>query len=299
MAKFQIYTYMFRPVMEKQQEIPFEEFEQIDVQESLDRKQELTGKILDNEERLKFEFNDTEYEHETYISKSGIYMFRIANNGHEPQKREFGFKVITETNHPSSLVIIDNRKDRQVIAVEDKGNKSAFKKQLPLTDIIQATLRKKLQGYRLTLDISPKYHTSSFWQVVDVAMKMKGIEVVEFPFPYPNLPVITNMAGEYFADVARRTNSEATLKLEGQNKESVRLNKEDLWVLNAVKACAASGRPILIKPKGSAKKEIGVENPVFEEIPNAALTGLDQKDLFDSKFQAIVEFLNKIKLVYE
>ena len=61
MAKFQIYTYMFRPVMENKMEIPFEEFQKIDVQDSLDRKQELTSEVLDNNEKLKFKFNTVEY----------------------------------------------------------------------------------------------------------------------------------------------------------------------------------------------------------------------------------------------
>ena len=56
MAKFQIYTYMFRPVMENQMEIPFEEFQQIDVQDSLERKQDLTGEILDDTKKLKFKW---------------------------------------------------------------------------------------------------------------------------------------------------------------------------------------------------------------------------------------------------
>ena len=58
MAKFQIYTYMFRPVMENKMEIPFEEFQKIDVQDSLDRKQELTSEVLDNNEKLKFKLSE-------------------------------------------------------------------------------------------------------------------------------------------------------------------------------------------------------------------------------------------------
>ena len=53
MAKFQIYTYMFRPVMENQMEIPFEEFQKIDVQDSLDRKQDLTSEVLGDKNNLK------------------------------------------------------------------------------------------------------------------------------------------------------------------------------------------------------------------------------------------------------
>ena len=287
---------MFRPVMENKMEIPFEEFQKIDVQDSLDRKQELTSEVLDNNEKLKFKFNTVEYAHKMYIGKNGIYVLRIANTGHKPAKVENNFKVMKQQNHPSCIVIIDNRQDRQIIAIE---HNSAFGKDPSLAVIIQTTLRKALQNYRLTLDVTQKYHTSEFWQVVDNSMMLKGIDYVDFPFAYPNLPEISDMVGEYMNNIARQTNSEPTLKLKGQNNESVNLSREDQWLLSAIKACAASGRPILIKPKGSELRKIGVDSPVYEEISDVALTELDQKELFDSKYNIIVEFLNTIKLVYD
>lgn len=296
MAKFQIYTYMFRPVMENKMEIPFEEFQKIDVQDSLDRKQELTSEVLDNNEKLKFKFNTVEYAHKMYIGQNGIYVLRIANTGHKPAKVENNFKVMKQQNHPSCIVIIDNRQDRQIIAIE---HNSAFGKDPSLAVIIQTTLRKALQNYRLTLDVTQKYHTSEFWQVVDYSMMSKGIDYVDFPFAYPNLPEISDMVGEYMNNIARQTNSEPTLKLKGQNNESVNLSREDQWLLSAIKACAASGRPILIKPKGSELRKIGVDSPVYEEISDETLTELDQKELFDSKYNIIVEFLNTIKIVYD
>lgn len=296
MAKFQIYTYMFRPVMENKMEIPFEEFQKIDVQDSLDRKQELTSEVLDNNEKLKFKFNTVEYAHKMYIGQNGIYVLRIANTGHKPAKVENNFKVMKQQNHPSCIVIIDNRQDRQIIAIE---HNSAFGKDPSLAVIIQTTLRKALQNYRLTLDVTQKYHTSEFWQVVDNSMMSKGIDYVDFPFAYPNLPEISDMVGEYMNNIARQTNSEPTLKLKGQNNESVNLSREDQWLLSAIKACAASGRPILIKPKGSELRKIGVDSPVYEEISDETLTELDQKELFDSKYNIIVEFLNTIKIVYD
>ena len=296
MAKFQIYTYMFRPVTENQPEIPFEEFRAVDVQESLNHKQELTGACLDDQEKLKFEFNGMEYDHRTYIRQGGIYVMRIANNGHRPAKVENHFQIAELENHPSSLAIIDNRKDRQVIAIE---RNAAFGKDPALYAIIQETLRKALAPRRLTVDVAPKFHTAEFWQVWETSMKLKGIEYVDFPFAYPNLPAISDMVGEYMTEIARRTNSEPTLHLQGQNRESVKLDPADVWLLGAIKACAASGRPILIKPRGTEVRKIGIESPVLEELPDAVLKELDEKDLFDSRFQLIVEFLNAIKLVYE
>jgi len=300
MAKFQIFTYMFSPVNEKQEELPFEGFEHVNVEESISRKQDILADILDDfansdeKTRKSFENNGDEYYQRTYINQQGIYVLRIANN--KKMKIEQNFNVVELDNHPSCLVIIDNRKDRQVVAIE---RNSAFSSTGLVATIIQTTWRKHLAKSRLSLDVKGKFHTAEFWQVIDNSMALKGIESIDFPFPYPNLPTVSDMVGPYFTDWARRTNSEPTLRLKGQNGESLNISKDDLYVLQAIKACAASGRSILIKPKGSQLRKIGVDSPVIEEVADVALKELDKKDLFESKLQVIMEFLNRIKLVYE
>lgn len=300
MAKFQIYQYMFRPVMENQMGLPLEEFQAVNVQESLDKKQELLGSVLNDfacekdEQKKYYQFDGEFFRYRSFINQGDIYVMRIANN--KKTKLEADFNVSELDNHPSCLVIIDNRKDRQIIAIE---RNVAFSKASMVADILQNTFRLKLLSRRLTLDIAGKFHTAEFWQVRNASMELKGIEYVDFPFAYPNLPAISDLVGEYFTDLAKRTNSEPTLHLQGQNHESVNLDPEDIWVLKAIKACAASGKPILMKPKGSQVRKIGVESPVIEEIADVAVKDLSSRDLFDAKFNLIVEFLNKIKLVYE
>lgn len=300
MAKFQIFQYLFRPVMENQTELPAEEFQAVNIQDSIDHKQELLGSVLNDfaceqdEQNKYYQFNGETFKYRSFINQGDIYVIRIANN--KKTKLEADFNVSEFDNHPSCLVIIDNRKDRQTIAIE---RNAAFSKSSMVADILQYTFRLKLLSRRLTLDIAGKFHTAEFWQVRNASMELKGIEFVDFPFAYPNLPAISDLVGEYFTNLAKRTNSEPTLHLQGQNHESVNLDPEDIWVLNAIKACAASGKPILIKPKGSQVRKIGVESPVIEEIADIAVKDLSSRDLFDSKFNLIVEFLNKIKLVYE
>lgn len=300
MAKFQIFQYLFRPVMENQAGLPAEVFQAVNVQDSLTRKQELFGNVLDdlaceqNEQKKYYQFNGEKFKYRSFINQGDIYVIRIANN--KKAKLESDFNVSELDNHPSCLVIIDNRKDRQIIAIE---RNVAFSKASMVADILQNTFRLKLLSNRLTLDIAGKFHTAEFWQVRNSSMNLKGIDYVDFPFGYPNLPAISDLVGEYFTDLAKRTNSEPTLHLQGQNHESVNLDPTDIWLLNAIKACAASGKPILIKPKGSQVRKIGVESPVIEEIADIAVKELSSHDLFDSKFNLIVEFLNKIKLVYE
>lgn len=300
MAKFQIYQYMFRPVMENQMGLPLEEFQAVNVQESLDKKQELLGSVLNDfacekdEQKKYYQFDGEFFRYRSFINQGDIYVMRIANN--KKTKLEADFNVSELDNHPSCLVIINNRKDRQIVAIE---RNAAFSKNSMVADILQNTFRLKLLSRRLTLDIAGKFHTAEFWQVRNASMELKGIEYVDFPFAYPNLPAISDLVGEYFTDLAKRTNSEPTLHLQGQNHESVNLDPEDIWVLKAIKACAASGKPILMKPKGSQVRKIGVESPVIEEIADVAVKDLSSRDLFDAKFNLIVEFLNKIKLVYE
>ena len=300
MAKFQIYQYMFRPVMENQMGLPLEEFQAVNVQESLDKKQELLGSVLNDfacekdEQKKYYQFDGEFFRYRSFINQGDIYVMRIVNN--KKTKLEADFNVSELDNHPSCLVIIDNRKDRQIVAIE---RNAAFSKNSMVADILQNTFRLKLLSHRLTLDIAGKFHTAEFWQVRNASMELKGIEYVDFPFAYPNLPAISDLVGEYFTDLAKRTNSEPTLHLQGQNHESVNLDPEDIWVLKAIKACAASGKPILMKPKGSQVRKIGVESPVIEEIADVAVKDLSSRDLFDAKFNLIVEFLNKIKLVYE
>lgn len=166
MAKFQIYQYMFRPVMENQMGLPLEEFQAVNVQESLDKKQELLGSVLNdfacekNEQEKYYQFNGEKFKYRSFINQGDIYVIRIANN--KKAKLESDFNVSELDNHPSCLVIIDNRKDRQIIAIE---RNVAFSKASMVADILQNTFRLKLLSNRLTLDIAGKFHTAEFWQV--------------------------------------------------------------------------------------------------------------------------------------
>ena len=294
MKKFQIYTYMFRPVMEQDASLLFEDFEEVDVNESLANKQDIFGDIADDDVHLNFANKKGAYGHRTYLNQGGIIVMRIANN--KRMRVEKDFSVASIDNKPSALVIIDNRKDRQVIAIECCD---AFAKTSTLASIIEMTFNRHLAKWRLAIDVRARYSTAEFWQVVRDSDLSQGIDYVVFPFPYPNLPAISNMLGHYMADMARRTNSEPSLHLKAQDSAGVRLDENDLVVMNAIKACAASGRPILIKPKGMALRKIGIKSGVTEEISEVAFEDLEGRSLFDSKLELIVAFLNKIKLVYE
>lgn len=142
MTKFQIFQYLFRPVMENQAGLPAEVFQAVNVQDSLTRKQELLGNVLDdlaceqNEQEKYYQFNGEKFKYRSFINQGDIYVIRIANN--KKAKLEADFNVSEFDNHPSCLVIIDNRKDRQIIAIE---RNVAFSKPSMVADILQNTFR--------------------------------------------------------------------------------------------------------------------------------------------------------------
>lgn len=126
----------------------------------------------------------------------------------------------------------------------------------------------------------------------------RALKGVEFHFPYPNMPQISDLVSD-IEHLARQTNTEPVLNLRGQNKENVVISRDMEFILKAIAACAASGRPILIKPRGKRRVQVGTSSLVKEELADTVFDNLEEKDLFDGKFTLILEFLKGIKLVYD
>lgn len=192
-------------------------------------------------------------------------------------------------------MLIDNRKDKQVIAIENRPQ--AFVETDTVARIMEETLNRLLLGKRLQLTISAKYHTHEFWDVV--SEYDQGIASVTFKFPYPNLPEISDMVGEYYTELARRTNTEPKTTITAPPKEKAILEQGDLILEQMIKAASASGRQIMMRPKGARKwRRIGLYTIVQEELSEQALKGIGEGELIPRKWQAIVDFLDKIQTVY-
>ena len=77
------------------------------------------------------------------------------------------------------------------------------------------------------------------------------------------------------------------------------LQKGDLILESMIKAASASGKVITMRPKGARKwRKIGLETIVQEKLSDQALKGLEEQELIPRKWQAIVDFLDKIQTVY-
>lgn len=291
MIRFTIYTYLFKPINDP---IELDLFSpSVNVEESMRMKQEIFGQFFQVESKLKFKSNSQIYEHHIVAQRDGIIVLQIANNS--KLVREANFNRQEEEDHPSLYVIIDNRKDKQIIAIENRS--VAFADTTTVARIMEDGFAKMLLEHGLDVNIEAKYHTHEFW---DVAAECKdGVASVKFKFPYPNLPEITDLVGEYYAEVARRTNGEPTTILTARPKERLILDEKDLLMQNMISAASASGKMIMMRAKGQRKwKQIGLRTMVHEELSEQVFNGLDDREIIPRQWHAIVTFMDRIKTVY-
>lgn len=297
MTRFTIYTYLFKPINEPQEPDMFSPM--VNVEDSIAMKQELLGKLFLAGSPLRFAktrnaSNDSkQFEHLVVAQRDGIIVMRLANT--TTQVHEKDFNRWAELDNPSLFVIIDNRKDKQIIAIENRAQ--AFSDTQTVAHIMEETFSRYLFEHRLQVQINAKYHTHEFWDVVNEYEQ--GIASVTFRFPYPNLPVISDMVGEFYVELARRTNTEPRTTITAPRGEKAVLRQGDLLLEQMINAASASGKVIQVRPVGARKwRKIGQETLVQEELSDQALRGLEQPEVIANKWQVIADFLDKIQIVY-
>ena len=157
---------------------------EVKVEESLAMKQELLGELFLEESKLRFtksrNNSDSDYkqfEHLIVAQRDGIIVMRLANT--TTQVHEKDFNRWTEEDNPSLFVIIDNRKDKQIIAIENRAQ--AFSDTETVAHIMEETFNRRLWSKRLQVQINAKYRTREFWDVV--SEYDQGIASVTFKFP--------------------------------------------------------------------------------------------------------------------
>lgn len=291
MIRFTIYTYLFKPINEPFQPELFSP--NVDAEESMDRKLELFADFFRGEQQIRFNRNNQRFDHLVVAESNGVIVLQIANN--TQQVHEQKFNRWTEEDHPSLFVLIDNRTDRQVIAIENRT--LAFSDTQTVANILEESFNRRLYRHRLQLQVNAKYHAHEFWDVV--SQYEQGIASVTFKFPYPNMPAISDMVGEFYTDLARRTNSEPKTTLTTPKTERMRLEPDDEILQQMIKAASASGKLIMMRPKGAQKwRKIGLETPVQEELSEQVLKDLNQLELMPKKWKAITDFMDNIKTYY-
>lgn len=300
MATFQIFTYQFREdVAGSQLDMLDEAYNQIDVKEMMERKQDLFEAEWKNEKDWVFKVGKTEYKHKLLEHRDHIVVFRIANN--KKLHKEQDFHEVEIDHKPSCMVIIDNRAHRQQIAIQ--SNK-AFSSPVRVGKILESVFSERMKQHKLVVEINPRYEVREFWELVD--RDPNGVSYLKFTFTPKNLPWLIGDIKRMFNDIGENFKAEPSLELKSFDKAPLGVSKEDDMLKELLEVSAASGKVILVKMVDSRKTiKCGEKTNIVQPLGDNVMKHLDDDNrrtqlvVVDSTWENVVEFVNEIKLLHE
>lgn len=287
MSKYILYTYQFSPLQKKTESNMFESNKEVLTQDELMvQKQDIFGAFFRETFTPLFKKQNKQFDHKIILNENNVIVFRLANN--KKLYLEESFHKQEYRYSPSCLIIIDNRKDVQRIAIEE--DKVAFSDTNAVKQILLFSFKRYLNNKGLDITIQRDYEQVEFWNIIHT-YKQK-IEMVRFHFSYPNLPCVNKSIKEVIATTNRATNSkQSSFELKAADGEHLEINEENQEIADMAAYSAECGDIITIKAKGiRAYLKTGTTTKGFEcDNLEASLSG----DLFNSGFEALIEKLNK------
>ena len=284
MARYIVYTYQFSPIVTKQRNL-FENNPQ-SLADIMSHKQEIFGSIFNDE--LRFVGKSTEHSHRILYNQDNIIVFKLANRKY--QNLEEDFNIRRHEYSPSCLVIIDNRRNIQHIAIEE--DVVAFQDTQTVANILTQTFSNYLRRHRLRIEIQREFQDSEFWNLI--RQYPNGISMVRFTFSYPNLPRVSSSIDNMISEASRVTNSQQTIfEFNAAPNNQLTLEKRNRKLSGLAKASADSGNVITLKAKGYRRYIQTGHTSKSLEIDN--LEVLLRGDLIETATDKLVKELNKIK----
>lgn len=306
MAKFAIFTYLFEIIENTTDPELFPMEETVNPQESWNRKQELLASFFAQGPRVELKKNMTsEDTYDNLIEENpldkDIIILRVANKHNT--KLEQGFVDNKMTYSPSVLVLIDNRKDMQRIAIQQSTK--SFSDVQTVAKILERSLCAYLRKYRLSVKICPKRHSKDFWKIAD--QHQTDVVWIRFNLTHPNLPALDDLVCQ-FDEMAKALNVDPFVGGTALQDQVVTLNRDSQFLCRLVEACAATGQSIHMKTKDNVEFECYVDNDeegniVTEDLKSKAINALrdkrESRDMFESPIAKLNEFMYQLKFSYE
>ena len=291
MSTFVVYTYQFAPKV-KDREQYSELFPDKDVSPDkiMEKKQETFQSLFDDDSAFTFTVDNETFNHRILLNSGGIIMLKIANNKKIFHEENFVVKSIDD--QPSSIVIIDNRKDCQSIAIQDK--RSSFSSTDQIAGIMKKSFNAVLWNRLLVVDIRRRLEEKSFWQLV--GHYPSGIKAVRFGIPYPNLPRVSDNVRDLFKDMAKEFGANSKYEIDAIEGQSLRLAESNEYLRELVHASSESGHDIMVQPIGSGRRWVstGTTSKVAIDVPDYLFKTVEER-LFDDRFERIAQIMNRFK----
>lgn len=175
---------------------------------------------------------------------------RLANT--KTVTAEIGFKKVHYRNEPSILIAIDNRIDRQQIAIEIA--KQVFTSGDTVKEILVKSFTRTLIKYYLKPEINNRFSTSEFWELLsqfDNKVKELKIELTR-----ENLAAIYENISEELLKYGDLTNSHKIILTQQAPGVGVleNLNQQNEQLNNFVEGSSKGTGAISLKIQGQRKK---------------------------------------------
>ncbi len=311
MANFVIYNYQFARIIEpnEQHQIQFPEWETVDVEESFARRQEILDEVLNHDYRNTIQFVNKrgwEYWHKQIVKpQDEVYVMRVANVRNLSITNEQLKEEIVK-DYRNCLVIIDNRKGLQRIAIEKKT--MVFQKTKTVASILEATLNVLLRRYRLKVIMEAPYPKQVFWQVVQE--HPKGFKKITFHFPHLNLDRLVRVMDGFLTDVRRDWSSDLEFSLRADDGGALDLETNKARKKALVEGASAHGTSngdgtyIVMYPKDGGKRifvgkghyvEKTLDDRVFEKLVGDEIL---LKDMGTTPYDKVKVFMKNLPNVY-
>ena len=262
MALFTLFAYEFKGQYQLDPDLFDEELEKVDVDNSVAHKQDIFESFfsVDNFPEYFF-YKKRRFGCQMLWKSQNIIAMRLENK--KTLKRDIKFQTDELDNYPWVTIIIDNRPNKQHIAILKRPK--AFSTSTFVAKIMQETLNAFLHQFRLTITIAHQYHSRVFWETLK-KYRPWGIRRIQFNFAYPNLDWATEMIGQ-LGTFAVNANGDVQLAAEAKNDEVITFDEDKQENRDLVNVCSGTGQDIIIKAKGRPAFHTAKENNPVEVAP--------------------------------
>ena len=225
--------------------------------------------------------------------KAGLILLMVSNP-YKTVTRHENFKKLKEKDDPWCHVLIDNRPDREFIAIQKN---SSFISPDIVAQILQSSLRARFSPHHATIDIKNSYEPDAFWDTID-KYQLLGIQEIVFRFAAPNPAWQAALLGG-ISDAAKSMNARPTTTFSAHDGTPLLLSKNNTELCKFVDVCAISGEDIIVKVK-KIRARIHIKDVknkyIFKEMSEETFREIlkGEPDLYDESFDSFAEFLNQI-----
>lgn len=288
MATYKVYNYFFGPILDLPN-LPLDNNLIPEGEDPMLRKQEHFQHFFDICQGKSFYHIKTRHYINILMNEGNVIIFQIDNEKNITV--EENFRKRQTQDHPSCIVIVDNRKDIQRILIE---NNHAFTNPDVVKNLLKNIFRRHMKSYSLYIDINAATNPRDFWKTV--GKYKKGIKELKFIFPYANLPRISDKVGPYldYKALSEDTNCAPVVYLKAPTGVlELDENNPRLSAIVAGSSEVGEGSQC-IRPVGSRKfVPCGDNTSVTIDIPDTIVYET-QQDAFATKLEKIAEKLNSL-----